>query len=244
MIPGASDKDYYHGFTPYYEKYFATLDPSYVAEFGVFQGDSIRYLLKRFPKATVYGADIIEPQESWPVDDRFVFVRLDQADAGQVRDFVNRERFDLIIEDGSHHPEHQATCLIEGMRALAPGGLFILEDIHTSFLEHVMSWFGQSQRTSNAFNILMAIDHYMRTRRRVDAAAAARIAQDSLFTDAEVYELAGAIATVSLFRRNFLPDRCWSCGSQDYDYRAIRCLCGERLFKPDDSMSFIIRKGD
>jgi hypothetical protein len=40
---------------------------------------------------------------------------------------------DLIIEDGSHVPRHQADCLRFGFSALNPGGIYLLEDIHTSY---------------------------------------------------------------------------------------------------------------
>ena len=242
MAEFKTDKFYFHGYIDCYEKYFNNFNPKAVAEFGVFQGDSIRWLLNRFPNAVIHGADIIPYQPTWPVDDRFFFTQLDQGNTAQVQNFLKLANYDLIIEDGSHIPNHQARCLVEGIRALHKGGIYILEDIHTSFEEHVKTWFGAEQTTSNAFNVLFAIDHYKRINKFIDTAAANKIAANSMFSADEVLELAYNIDEIFLYKRNHLPNQCWACGSQDFDYLRLKCYCGVNLFLPNDSMSFVIRK--
>jgi hypothetical protein len=74
-----SDKIFWHGYIPFYESFFVGRDFHSIAEFGVYKGRSIRWLLARFPSATIYGADILPLQAEWPVDPRFHFKRLDQA---------------------------------------------------------------------------------------------------------------------------------------------------------------------
>ena len=110
-----SDKGYWHGFIEFYAPFFESRDFKFIAEFGVLHGDSIRYFLNRFPNALVYGADILPLQLEWPIDERFHFSQLDQGVDDAVRKFLSQANFDLIIEDGSHHPQHQANCLMIGL---------------------------------------------------------------------------------------------------------------------------------
>ncbi len=42
-------------------------------------------------------------------------------------------RYDIIIDDGSHVPQHQIISLACLLRALNPGGLYIIEDLKTSY---------------------------------------------------------------------------------------------------------------
>jgi len=132
-----SDKFFWHGYIPFYE-IIQNRDFQKIAEFGVFKGGSIRWLLERFPQSEIFGADILPIQPEWPVDERFHFRQLDQSNREQIKSFLAERKFDLIIEDGSHIPEHQVNCLIEGMRLLQSGGIYILEDIQTSLPHHPM----------------------------------------------------------------------------------------------------------
>ena len=227
-----SDKIFWHGYIDFYEKWFEGRDFPVIAEFGVFKGDSIRWFLNRFPNSKIYAADILPLQECWPKDNRFKFMQLDQENVDEIKMFLSLDKFDLIIEDGSHIPQHQVNCLIEGMRVLNSGGLYILEDIHTSL---------QDQSISNALNVLMAIDHYKRISRVIDKEVASKIAKNSLFSADQVLQLSESIRNLTLFRRNHLPNKCWNCGSDEFDYAKFQCFCGSGLYGPD-SMSFVIEK--
>ncbi|MFN8109611.1 MAG: hypothetical protein U0Y82_07160 [Thermoleophilia bacterium] len=239
-----TDKVFWHGYVDFYEPFLASLDVRHVAEFGVFRGNSIRWLLDRFPDALIDGADILPWQPEWPVDPRFRFTQLDQGDPHAVRRFLERERFDLIIEDGSHHPHHQVSCLLEGMRVLAPGGVYILEDAHTSHPSYPQGHLDPPpDARGNALTVLLALDHMRRIGLPVDHAAAAAIAEGSLLSPGEVADLARTVAAVHLYRRTHLPDSCWACGGHDYDFSALRCRCGVEVFADGDSMSFVIVAG-
>jgi len=228
-----SDKIFWHGFIDFYEKWFEGRDFPVIAEFGVSKGDSIRWLLNRFPNSKIYAADILPYQSSWPVDNRFTFVRLDQNEVSMIKDFFSLDKFDLIIEDGSHIPKHQVNCLIEGMRVLNPEGLYILEDIHTSLTD---------QSVSNSLNILMAIDHYKRINMPMDRIIAEKVAKNSMFTPEQVLELYNSINKMFLYKRNHLPNKCYNCSSVEFNYAELKCYCGANLYGFDDSMSFVIQK--
>jgi SAM-dependent methyltransferase len=45
---------------------------------------------------------------------------------------IGIDRMDVIIDDGSHHPDHQILTLETLWRCLKPGGQFFIEDLHTS----------------------------------------------------------------------------------------------------------------
>lgn len=229
-----SDKFFWHGYIQFYEKFFVNRDFRSIAELGVFKGNSIRWLLERFPNSNICAADILPQQESWPVDPRVKYFNLDQGNTDQVIDFYNQENFDLIIEDGSHFPEHQVTCLVEGMKRLLPGGLYVLEDIHTSL----------NQPQGNALTVLLAIDHYNRIEKTIDEHTATEIADQSLLSASDVILLARQIKTISLYRRTHLPNSCYNCGSTDFLYSRLKCSCGVDIFSNGDSMSFVIEKHD
>ena len=45
---------------------------------------------------------------------------------------IGSESMDVIIDDGSHHPDHQLLTLETLWQCLKPGGQFFIEDLHTS----------------------------------------------------------------------------------------------------------------
>jgi len=238
-----TDKDFWHGYIDFYEIFFKNREIKSIAEVGIYLGNSVRWLLKRFPGARIYGADILEKQPQWPDDPSFFFTRLDQGDNVALREFFKEKELDLIIEDGSHRPEHQVLTLKEGIKALNPGGLYILEDIHTSHPEYSRKkrlW--PKQKRGNALSVLLAIDHYKRLGATIDSTKARLIANKSIVTEEEVILLDQNIASISLYRRTRLPKSCWKCRSSDYLYSVYKCRCGEPIFRDADSMSFVIEK--
>lgn len=58
----------------------------------------------------------------------FDFYRFDAGDAASYG-AMKGERYDVIIDDGSHASLHQQTALAELWGALKPGGLFVVEDL-------------------------------------------------------------------------------------------------------------------
>jgi hypothetical protein len=255
-----SDKVYWHGYVPFYEQFFQDRSFKNIAEFGVFQGNSIRWFLKRFPNAKIYGADILTLQSNWPVDERFHFTQLDQGNQEQVRKFLHQADFDLILEDGSHFPHHQVSCLIEGLKVLRSGGMYILEDIQTARKDHawwnesIHFWkllkklryqkFVSSQQLDhgNALHALLAIQHYQRIGKVVDDQTIEKIAQKSIFRPEDIAFLFESIDQIHFYQRSNLPDFCHKCGSVDYQFSDLKCQCGEAIFSDADSMAFVILK--
>ncbi len=260
LTQGLSDKVYWHGYIQFYEKFFQGRTLNRIAEFGVFQGNSIRWLLERFPDAKIFGADISPIKENWPVDPRFQFIQLDQDSKEQVANFLSLEKFDLIIEDGSHQPKHQINCLIEGLKALNSNGIYILEDVQTSRKDH--HWWNKKIRfwklikkfqykkhltqqhldQGNALHALLAIDHYQRIQKVIGQEIMEKIASASMLNIHDVEVLVANIKEIYLYQRNHLPDFCHRCGSVDYVYSKLKCHCGEQVFSDADSMAFVVIK--
>jgi hypothetical protein len=134
-----SDKQYWHRFLPLYEKELGKVNEvKKILEFGVFKGDSIRWLKNKYPKANIFGGDILPVQNEWPLSPFVEYIRVDQGDINGIERLFQKvgKDIDLLIEDGSHFPEHQKNCLILGIEHMSSGGLYILEDLHTSHPEH------------------------------------------------------------------------------------------------------------
>lgn len=243
-----SDKYYWHQYIDTYREAFRTLGPvGNILEYGVFKGDSIRWLATEFPDARIVGADILEPVPSWPRGDRIRYVQLDQGKREQVRRMLDTAgvRFDLIIEDGSHIPQHQALCLSESLPHLSSGGLYILEDIHTSHPDNTTyktHCSGYDAPPATCLHVLLAMQHIKATGGRITDSVAEQLASPGFFDITDVYALFRSIASIELYKRTRLPLRCYRCGGSSYDYANLRCGCGVPLYETADSMSFLIRK--
>jgi SAM-dependent methyltransferase len=89
---------------------------------------SVRMWLDYFPKAHVHGLDISD--FSWFAHDRFTFLRCDMDRREEIRAAAARlPRLDIAIDDASHASHHQQFAFLEIFPRLAPGGLYIIEDL-------------------------------------------------------------------------------------------------------------------
>ena len=242
-----SDKIFWHRYLPFYELYFERLaDAAWVMEYGVDRGASIAYLSRRFEHAQVVGCDIIEPRPEWPRSPRISYATVDQGSrsslAGLLAGFPGP--YDLVIEDGSHRPEHQANCLVATLCHVRGGGLYILEDLHTSHPEYRPRERSTRDRV-NCYHLLLAFEHLRARRVELTDDVAQSLSRKSLFTETEVRDLYARIASVALYRRAALPLRCFRCGSDEFAYATLRCRCGTWLMRGVDSLAAVltIREG-
>jgi cephalosporin hydroxylase len=106
-----------------------------MVEIGVADGASVRTWEDYFSQARILGVDC-NPDAKTHASDRVEILIGDQADP----DFLKRlgeehGPFMLVIDDGGHLPHQQLTTLHLLWPAVCPGGLYVVEDIHTSYLE-------------------------------------------------------------------------------------------------------------
>ncbi len=109
-------------------------------------GASLRVWRDYFPTAEIYGADI-DPNVLFE-DDRIRCFHMDQTDATSIARFwasVNRDGFDLIIDDGLH--EFTAgICLFENsIDRLDADGTYVIEDVNWTDLVRYRNYFAQSK---------------------------------------------------------------------------------------------------
>ena len=125
----------YHRFYPRFIEHYRKLPDKGMAmlEIGLESMKSIPLWTNYFPKAFIYGIDIGFSE----IGDRYRIFQADQSDRSKLEDIVknkiNKAIF-LIVDDGSHVPEHQVLSfdyLFEHL--LLPGGTYIVEDIETSY---------------------------------------------------------------------------------------------------------------
>ena len=244
--PVDSDKNYWHRYSPFYKRHFATLQPvSSILEFGVFHGASTRWLRQMYPDAEIVAVDILPQQPDWPVDPGITYLTLDQSDRAAVARALKslNRNFDLVIEDGSHIPQHQATCLAEAFPLVRPGGLYVLEDLQTSHPTHPYYRDHCAQGTPDSLHLLLLIEHLRATDQALRPGDVASLAAPGLFTPEDIYQLSETIAEVDLYHRTTLPLRCYACGTDDFDPVALLCRCGNDLdILGADSMTAVIRR--
>lgn len=56
----------------------------------------------------------------------------DQSNRDNLSQLFNYKQFDIIIDDGSHHVDHQLISFATLFPRLAPNGIYIIEDLQTS----------------------------------------------------------------------------------------------------------------
>lgn len=125
--------------TPYLDAYDAHLSRYRgtdvgIFEIGVFEGGSLE-LWRDFlgPGARILGIDI-EPACASRVDPPNRVMIGSQADPAFLREAVRAlGRVDVVVDDGSHQAQHQMVSFQTLFPLVEPGGLYIIEDMHTAY---------------------------------------------------------------------------------------------------------------
>lgn len=108
--------------------------PIRLIEFGVFHGGSLQ-MWKHFlgPQAQIIGVDI-DPRCAALAEPGIEIVIGDQEDRqmhARLREKYGE--FDVVIDDGGHKMRQQIVTFEELYPALKPGGIYLAEDLHTSY---------------------------------------------------------------------------------------------------------------
>ncbi len=123
-----------HNYTQVYARYFAPLKnkPIKLLEIGIGGGHSVKLWEEYFPHGDLYFIDHISlPNHS----QRSQYHVLDQASVNDLHAFILTVggNFDIIIDDGGHRMNQQITSFNTLFKYLKSGGLYIIEDLHTSY---------------------------------------------------------------------------------------------------------------
>lgn len=124
---------------PVYSRYFSRYRgrPVKILEIGVYRGGSLDMWNWYFgQQASIVGVDIDE-QAKEVSDHRNIIEIGDQTDPEFLR-HVSRLHgpFDIIIDDGGHEMHQQIITAETLFPLLSDGGVFLIEDCHTSYWEH------------------------------------------------------------------------------------------------------------
>ena len=128
-----------HKWTHYfevYERYFARYRGTdvHVVEIGVYQGGSLQMWKSYFgDRAHIYGVDVHPDCRGFEEERVRVFLG-DQGDRAFLRRLAGEiPRIDILIDDGGHRMEQQIATFETLFPHVAPDGVYLCEDTHTSY---------------------------------------------------------------------------------------------------------------
>ena len=163
-----TDKVLHHGYHFYYpghleylrSKEFNMLEIG-LGTFSSNTGNSPKLWKQYFPKANIYTMDISHEYK----DEYSQVIRGDQSkisDLQKVKNIIGK--CDFIVDDGSHHPNHQLlTFEYLFSRSLNLGGIYIIEDIECSY------WTPQSKVYSYETGYLNIIDYFTKYQHEINS---------------------------------------------------------------------------
>ena len=121
----------YHRFYPWFLAHFRNKEIN-LLEIGIDRTESLKLWKGYFDKLNLHGLDIDEKKFQ---DEEVTLHRVDQSNDVELDSFVKNIgiNFDIILDDGSHVPDHQMLTIKKLWHLLKPGGVYIIEDIETSY---------------------------------------------------------------------------------------------------------------
>jgi 23S rRNA U2552 (ribose-2'-O)-methylase RlmE/FtsJ len=131
----ATDKAEHHEFTEFYQDYFERYKNPTLLEIGVLDGGSLKMYNEFWEgRAKIIGVDKQEKGlfNNHPTIKVVVGDVLNNSTLEAIKKVNNNQLFDIIIDDGGHMMQEQQETLINLWSSLKPGGIFIIEDLHTS----------------------------------------------------------------------------------------------------------------
>lgn len=124
-----------HNFLEIYEPLFEPMRDDSVRffEIGILTGLSHLMWVNYFQNSEVFGIDIRDYSKASAGSGIMTFVA-DQANRDDLNAFLDASggEFDVILDDGGHAMDHQQVSLGYLFKDVKPGGMFIIEDVHSS----------------------------------------------------------------------------------------------------------------
>jgi SAM-dependent methyltransferase len=129
-----------HGYTAVYGpllEHMRELGNVRLLEIGVWEGASLTMWAEWLPMADIVGVDIDLARCRIQESDRVKLRQGDTLDAAFLASLVAEfGAFDVVIDDGAHLIAHHQAAFDALWPAVKPGGLYIVEDLHTYWWEH------------------------------------------------------------------------------------------------------------
>lgn len=142
-----TDKAYAHKYCDFYEKNLPK-KVNRLLEIGVKDGASLKMWRDYYEETEIVGIDINKPIEI----PGCTVLQMDQCDILALKTLGD---FDIIVDDGSHMTLHQQISFLTLFNNnLKEGGVYVMEDLHTSFYDSYIN----SKFTTYEF--LKALDNH------------------------------------------------------------------------------------
>tara|TARA_R110000744_G_scaffold211711_2_gene330825 strand:- start:2085 stop:2801 length:717 start_codon:yes stop_codon:yes gene_type:complete len=123
----------------WYENWFLSIKDKVndVCEIGVDNNSSLLAMADYFPNANFIGLDLLDKSKF--NTERITTQILDQGSTEHLNQFIydcnfKKLQFDIIIDDGSHDVGHQQSTFGKFFQLIKPGGIYIIEDMGSSYL--------------------------------------------------------------------------------------------------------------
>lgn len=135
-----SDKFHTHHYERYYKSWLGDMRCKHdlkIVEIGAQKGQSLNAWERIFPNSEVilgvaYGPGTTRLEDH--VSKRISLLWGDQSKKETMDAVVERGPWDIIIDDGSHLPQHMMYSFFSlWQKALKPGGIYVIEDLETNY---------------------------------------------------------------------------------------------------------------
>lgn len=131
-----------HNYCVKYEKYlnFNRYDNLNILEIGILDGKSLLTWREYFYRSNILGIDINPDCKKFEDKDNKISVEIGSQADGDFLSSISQQYgpFDMILDDGSHINEHVIYSFEHLFQSLKSGGMYIVEDVHTSY----WPWYG------------------------------------------------------------------------------------------------------
>ena len=128
-----TDKATGHGFTDFYFSFFEKYKNPIILEIGVYDGASLKMMDEFYGSAKIVGIDIESKTQFDSVNVKTIIA--DQSKPVELLTCLNYyNEYDIIIDDGGHTMDQQQISIAHLFKHVKSGGIYVMEDLHTSFI--------------------------------------------------------------------------------------------------------------
>lgn len=146
---GTDKSSKFHNYTAIYENYFSSIKdkPLVFVEIGFGRGNSTYMWEAYFPNAEIHIIDINRndcfSKYGKKLSSRCTLHQADQANPEQLHEIMRKigKEVDILIDDGGHTMKQQLVSFNELFPYIKTGGLYVIEDLHTSYSNKYKQYF-------------------------------------------------------------------------------------------------------
>lgn len=188
-----TDKSTDHQFTDKYDEVLSPLRNNNInlLEIGVWEGSSLKMWKDYFKNGNIYAIDVYDKKHL--EEDRIKIDIADQGNYNQILNVFPNVDFDVVIDDGGHQQYQQQITLAAIFPKLKSKSIYILEDLHTSYMSDYGGFYGNLNDCSSLKLLLE-----MSTRRFTNT--------KYFITKEIIYSLVNQIESIEIFFSNH-PER-------------------------------------